>query len=110
MFVVAIAAVLAAGQSDLAASQQRAAFSDCLKQAITQGKASKIGADGFDAFMRSQCAASEAALRTAVVALDMKNGISRKDANANAEMELDDYFGMTAERYAAQVSRDEPQQ
>lgn len=110
MLMVTIAAMSAAAFADTAASAQRAAFSDCLKQSITAAKASKIAAADFDAFMRAQCANPEADLRKAVMALDMKNGISRKDAAENAEFELNDYFVVTAERYQAEVGASEPPQ
>ena len=104
-----IAALFAAGQTDLAASVPREAFATCLKQAVSQAKSSKIAVNAFDAFVRGQCAASEADLRKAVIALDIKNGVSRKDANENADLELEDYFLMTLERYEAQLRKDAAQ-
>ncbi len=103
MVLTIIAALFAAAPIDLAASAPRAAFAACLKQAVSQAKSSKVAVDAFDAFVRGQCAASEADLRKAVIAIDVKNGVSRKDANENAELELEDYFLMTLERYEAQL-------
>jgi hypothetical protein len=103
MLIMAIASMFAAASVDTAASAQRAAFSNCLKQAIASAKASKISVDAFDAYARGQCAAPEADLRKAVMSIDMKNGISRKDAAENAQFELNDYFVSTAERYQAEM-------
>lgn len=111
MIVVTIASVLAlAAVSYSPGSDQRAAFSACLKESIAKAKSAKIASGAFDAFARSHCAAQEAALRKAVVAFDVKNGISRKDANESATLELDDYFLGTAERYEAEAGPAEPEQ
>ena len=107
--MMAIAAILSLATADTAASAQRSAFSKCLKESIEKAKSAKVAAEAFDAFARAHCAAPEAALRKTVVAFDMKNGISRKDANENATFELDDYFLGTTERYVAAVGPTEPE-
>ena len=109
MMMMVIAALFAAASADTAASAQRSAFSKCLKESVAKAKSDKVALGAFEAFARSHCSAQEAALRKAVVALDMKNGISRKDANENAEFELDDYFVGTVERYEYEVGASEPQ-
>lgn len=108
MIMVALASMLATTYADTAASAQRAAFSTCLKEAIANAKSANVGLEAFNAFAKTQCAAQEAALRKAVMALDMKNGISRKDATDNADFEMNDYFVTTAERYQAEVGAMKP--
>lgn len=110
MIMVAIASMFATAYVDTAASAQRAAFSTCLKEAVAKAKSAKVELESFNAFAKSQCAAQEADLRKAVMALDIKNGISRKDAAENADFELNDYFVSTAERYQAEVGASLPKQ
>ena len=103
MFILTITSMLAAASLDTAASSQRSALSKCLKESIANAKSAKVAVGAFDAYMRSQCAAPEADLRRAVTAIDVKNGISRRDAAENARLDLDDYFLSTAERYEAEM-------
>lgn len=106
MLALTFFAFLAA--ADTSASAQREALSTCLKQAIEKGRADKVGVEGFPALSRDHCAGPEADLRKTVMALDMKNGISRKDAAENAKLEIDDYFLVSAERFEAEVGRSKP--
>lgn len=110
MIIVAIASMFAVASVDTAASAQRSALSKCLKESVAKAKSAKVEVDAFDAYMRSQCAAQEADLRKAVIAIDVKNGISRKDAAENADMDVGDYFVSTGERYEAEVGRSQPKQ
>lgn len=110
MIIVAIASMFAVATVDTAASAQRSALSKCLKESVAKAKSAKVEVGAFDAYMRSQCAAQEADLRKAVIAIDVKNGISRKDAAENADMDVGDYFVSTGERYEAEVGRLQPKQ
>lgn len=110
MIIVAIASMFAVASVDTAASAQRSALSKCLKESVAKAKSAKVEVGAFDAYMRSQCAAQEADLRKAVIAIDVKNGISRKDAAENADMDVGDYFVSTGERYEAEVGRLQPKQ
>lgn len=110
MMITIAAAMFAAAAADTAANAQRSAFSTCLKQAIVSGKSAKVEVSAFDAYVRTQCAEPEAALRKAVIGIDLKNGISRADADENAKIELDDYFVGTIERYTAEMGGEPEQQ
>ena len=110
MMMIALAAVLAVAAADTAASAQRSAFSKCLKESVAKAKSAKVGLDAFEAFARTHCAEPEAALRKTVVALDTRNGISRRDANENATLEVDDYLFGTVERYEYEVGSSQPPQ
>lgn len=110
MIIVAIASMFAVASVDTAASAQRSALSKCLKESVAKAKSAKVEVGAFDAYMRSQCAAQEADLRKAVIAIDVKNGISRKDAAENADLDVGDYFVSTGERYEAEVGRLQPKQ
>lgn len=110
MIILTIVSTLAAVSMDTSASAQRSALSKCLKESAASAKSAKVPVDGVEAYMRSQCAAPEADLRKAVTAIDVKNGISRADAAENANLDVDDYFISTADRYRAEVAASEPQQ
>ena len=110
MIILTVATLLAAAPLDTAASTQRSALSSCLKETLAKAKSEKVGTGDFEALMRSRCAEQEAKLREAVMAIDIKNGISRKDAAENAQMDVDDYYVGTGERYAAEVEAQQPQQ
>lgn len=103
MMILTIA-LLAAASADTAASAQRSALSKCLKEAVATAKSAEVETAAFEAYMREQCAAPEAALRKAVIAIDMKNGISRKDAAESAQLDVDDYFLSTGDRYESEVN------
>jgi hypothetical protein len=100
MMIVAFVALMAA-PIDTAAKAPRTAFAECLKQALAEARTQKVAADAFDAFARTQCATTEDALKKAVMAIDVRNGIARKDAADNARQEMDDYY-VTARDHLAQ--------
>ena len=108
MIILTIASMFAAASLDTAASSQRSALSKCLKESIANAKSAKVEVGAFEAYMRSQCSSPEADLRRAVIAIDVKNGISRRDAAENARLDVDDYFRSTAERYEAEMGASQP--
>jgi hypothetical protein len=110
MIILTLISTLAAVSVDTAASAERSALSKCLKESVASAKSGKVPVAGFEAYMRSRCAAPEADLQKAVIAIDVKNGISRADAAENAKLDSDDYFISTADRYGAEVAAAEPQQ
>jgi hypothetical protein len=110
MIILTLLSTLAAVSVDTSASAERSALSKCLNESVASAKSAKLPVDGFEAYLRSQCAAPEADLRKAVIAIDVKNGISRADASENAKLDVDDYFISSADGYGAEVARSEPQQ
>lgn len=110
MIILTLVSTLAAVSMDTSAGAQRSALSNCLKESVASAKSAKVPVDGFEAHMRSRCAAPESDLRKAVTAIDVKNGISRAEAAENAKLDADDYFISTADRYGAEVAAAEPQQ
>lgn len=101
MMILTISALVAAASADTSASAQRSALSACLKEAVASAKSEKVALGAFDAYMRSRCSSQESALREAVIAIDVKNGMSRKDAAEGAQLDVDDYFLGTSEYYQA---------
>lgn len=96
--VVAVASMLLAGV-DMAASTQRKALVVCLKDAQSKAKTEKIAPAGFNAYAQTACTKQMEALKAALIAIDMKNGIGRRDAAENAKMDIDGYFATADDRY-----------
>lgn len=102
MLSIASAIYLVALQN-AAANTSRDQLMSCLNGAVINGKTASIAADGFAAFAREQCGAPAGSLKSALVAFDVKNKVSRKQAEADAQLQIDEFVTMTSERYAAQA-------
>ena len=86
----------------------RAAFSDCLKQAGSQAASQKVAADAYSGFIRGQCAEQATAFKNALVSFDVKNGIARKQASDDADLQIDDYILGSTESYQARLPGNPP--
>ena len=79
----------------------RAAFGECLKQAAAKAKTDKMAPDAFTEFARTSCSAEAESLKSALVKFDVKYGIKRAQATADADVQIDDYFKGSASSYSA---------
>jgi hypothetical protein len=79
----------------------RAAFGTCLKQAAEKAKTDKMTPDAFTEFVKTSCAAQADSLKNALVKFDVKYGIKRAQATADAEVQIDDYLKSSASTYSA---------
>ncbi len=95
--------IYAAAFQTAAADSSRKAFTACLREAVDKGKAEKIAAAGFDAYVRGHCAATSTTFRNAMVSFDVKNKVSRKQATSDAESQITDYYIETGDRYKFQT-------
>ena len=93
-------------QASIAAPRQD--FTDCLKRAGLQATAQQVAADQFSAFAMQQCAAAGANFKAALVAFDVKNGVKRAQAASDAQLQIDDYLAMSAEKYEARAPKPKP--
>ena len=75
------------------------AFRTCLHEASDKATKEKVAGDAFEAYARNACGVQMGALKSAVVAFRMKNGMSRKAAGDDAEMTVDDYVGTSVDKY-----------
>ncbi|MBA2771823.1 MAG: hypothetical protein M3428_00455 [Pseudomonadota bacterium] len=97
------AAALYAGVS----GEPRQAYSACLKDAVANAKTTNVPADGFKAYVHQTCAAAEDSFRKSLAAFNVKNGMGRKVATEDAQVQIDDYV-FTAEdnyRFSLQASK-----
>ena len=97
-------ALLAASAIFLTASQAvingpREAFRSCLKEATSKAQSEKVRADGYDAYIRSNCGAQLGAFKGAVVKFDMGNKMSRKASDEDADAMIGDFVSSSLENY-----------
>ena len=98
--ILMIAAALMTMQAGAA---DRSAYVACLKEAVTSAKAANVGVDGFKDYARKACAAVEGSFKSKLVSFNVKNGMSKKAAADDAEVQLDDYVYTAEERYRYSV-------
>ena len=97
-WVISSVIVLAAVQS-AAINSARDGLRNCFKAAIAQAKTDKVGKDGFGPFARGKCAAQEQSFTAAVWAFDSKNKVSKKQSNADAELQIEDFLFVADEKF-----------
>lgn len=106
MLTVALAsAIVAAAFQNAAATAARTAFVECLRSAAAEAKKTNVAADGFVPHIRSACAAEGGKLKATLVAFDLKNGIGRKQAAADADLQLEDLYMTQEEKYRYELEK-----
>lgn len=75
-----------------AAPAQRQQFAACLKQAVEKANSGKMKPENFGAFARLNCADQLGAFKQGLVSFDVKNGVGRKRAESDAELQVEDYL------------------
>jgi hypothetical protein len=91
--VIAAAMMVQAGTAD------RTAYRTCLSEAVASAKSANIGVDGFKDYARKVCAGVEDGFKSKLVSFNVKNGMSKKTAAEDAEVQLDDYLYTAEEKY-----------
>ena len=97
MFVAA--AMMMQGASD----DLRSAYRSCLNSAVSSAKSANVGVDGFKDYAHKTCSAYEESFKAKLVSFNVKNGMSRKAAADDAQVQLDDYVYTAEERYRYSV-------
>ena len=100
-FVMSAALVSAAVQNAMVNSA-RDGLRSCFKEAVTKAKSEKIAKDGFQPYARTQCAAQASKFTDAVWAFDAKNKVAKKQSNADAELQIEDFLVVAAEKFEAE--------
>ena len=108
VMIIASAIVLAMLQN-AAATSARSSLVDCLRSAAAEAKKTNVAADGLVPHMKQACEAHAAKLKGVLVAFDVKNGISRKQAGADADLQLEDYYATQEEKYRFELERNKTQ-
>lgn len=104
MFGVMIAsAIFAAAFQSAAADGARTALRTCIKAAATDAKGQKVGNDAFPAFVRQKCAPQESSFKSAIWAFDSKNKVSKRQSESDAELQVEDFVAVAADKYSAEA-------
>ncbi|HUE79041.1 MAG TPA: hypothetical protein VMN38_05370 [Sphingomicrobium sp.] len=93
------AVVLAALFQSAAINSQRDSYIDCLNQAVDSAKTQKMPAEALEAHLRLTCASVEASFEKVLIAFDLKNKVPRKQAAADAQVQVDDFVTSKVDRY-----------
>jgi len=88
----------------------RDAFRVCLRDGVEKATSEKIGPDAIEAYLKANCSAPMGGLKAAVTAFNMKNGMARKAAAADADLTVDDYLASPVDKYKFMTDLNKPQQ
>ena len=105
--------LLVAGAVGLTAMQAgidgpRKTYVACLKSAFDTALSEKVAAPDYGAYITKACSAQAETLRAGLVGFDVKNGIKRAQASADAQAQIDDYRAMATEKYEAKWASSKP--
>jgi hypothetical protein len=82
------------------------AFRGCLRDASAKAKSEKVSGDNIETYLRTNCTAQMNALKGAIVAFRMKNGMARKAAASDADMTVEDYVASPVDKYKFMIEFD----
>ena len=102
--LVVASAIYAMSWQSAAATSARQQLVQCLKDASTKAQADDLAADAFTAFAQQSCASQASRLKAAIWSFDAKNKVSRKQSEADSDLQIEDYLSTAAERYRLAVT------
>ena len=106
--LIGASALALLGLQSASINAPRDAFRACLTKAADKATTDKVAADGIDAYLKSACSADANALRNALVAFDMKNGMAHKTAASDAESTVNDYVSPKVDHYKFMADMNAP--
>jgi hypothetical protein len=77
----------------------RDAFRACLRAASEKAETEKVGGEAIEAYLRNACSGQASSLKSAVIAFNMKNGMARGTAAADASSTVDNYLAPKIDNY-----------
>ena len=105
MIAIAIGSAIYLVAAQAAINVPRVAFSTCLDQAAVKARAEKIEVGAFADYARRVCAAEATKFRNALITFDVKNGVPRKTATSDADLQVDDYIDGSSNQYQRHTPR-----
>jgi hypothetical protein len=104
--MIAIVGVSAIALSMLQASitAPTESFRGCLREAAMKAQSDKVTGDKIEDYLRGACTTQMGALKDALVAFRLKNGMNKKEAASDAEMTVDDYVSTPADNYKFMIN------
>ncbi|MEO6199305.1 MAG: hypothetical protein ABIO68_05150 [Sphingomicrobium sp.] len=103
MFLTISATVVSLTMLQATINAPRDAFRECTRSATSSARSESVKPDDFEAYMRDHCSGQFGALKAAVQAFNMKNGMPRKAASEDAQLTVDDYAAGPIEQYRART-------
>lgn len=95
-----ISAILVAALVQSAAiNSQRDAYMTCLESAEGAARTQRMAPEMLEAQLRRACPSAEAKFTASLIAFDLKNKVARKQAAADAKLQVDDFISGTVEHY-----------
>lgn len=86
----------------------RKTFVACLRSAYDTALTQNVAVPDYGAFVLRTCAAQADSLKSGLVGFDVKNGIKRGQATADAQAQVDDYIALASEKYESKVGKPKP--
>ena len=83
-------------------------FVACLRSAFDTALTQQVAVPDYGAFVIKTCEAQAGSLKSGLVGFDVKNGIKRTQASADAQAQVDDYVAMATEKYESKVGKPKP--
>ena len=80
-------------------------FVACLRTAHDAALTEKVAVPDYGAFIMKACDSQSNSLKAALVGFDVKNGIRRTQASADAQVQVDDYVAMSTEKFELRVGK-----
>lgn len=102
MIILTLALAMAA-PNPASLTAPRKAYVACLKEFERKSVADKMPKADYSTAIKTACPAESEALSNALVAYDVAMGTKRAAAEANAKLDISDYWAESEERVAAQV-------
>ncbi|MEO7815354.1 MAG: hypothetical protein ABIR87_07895 [Sphingomicrobium sp.] len=78
-------------------------FVACLKGAFDTALTQRVATSDYGAFALKTCDNQANNLKSGLVGFDVKNGVRRTQASADAAAQIDDYVAMSTEKYESKV-------
>ncbi|MEO7241011.1 MAG: hypothetical protein ABIW16_06385 [Sphingomicrobium sp.] len=80
-------------------------FVACLKGAFETALTEHLATGDYGAFALKACDSQANSLRSGLIGFDVKNGVRRTQASADAAAQVTDYIAMSTEKYESRVGK-----
>jgi hypothetical protein len=98
MIGIVVTMLIAGSGADL-----RHDIADCLKQADSRAQSQKIAPEGFVDFARTTCSTAAAPFESALTSTNVKNGMSKRAAAADAADQIKSYYDERLQNYKIEL-------